>query len=71
MWLMLDVIVNITGGIATNSKAVIILFGQKSLNEMYLYRENIKRFMIDTSFITNVRNHLGVLPNNTALNAFK
>ena len=62
LWLMLDVIVNITDNVTAGLKSRIKAFRQKGLSGMYLRGENVEKMVLDMSSIADALDQLGVLP---------
>ena len=53
LWLVFNVIINITDEVTAGLKSRIKTFGQKGLSEMYLRGENVERMVLDISSITD------------------
>ena len=53
LWLMLDIIGNITTNVAKGLKEQIKLFGQKGLQEMYPTGESVEHMVLDYTSICN------------------
>ena len=62
LWMILDVIVNITPDVAAGLKARIKTFGQKGLRGVYPRGENVERMVLDISSVADALDQLGVLP---------
>ena len=62
LWLMIDVIINITNDAAVGLKSRIKAFGQKGLAGMYPRGKNVERMMLYMLSIADALDQLGVLP---------
>ena len=68
LWLILDVIVNITDNVVAGLKARIKTLGQKGLSGIYPCAENVERMVLDMSYIANPLDQMGVFPDNAVTN---
>ena len=65
LWLMLDIIGNITTNVAKGLKEQIKLFGQKGLQEMYPTGESVEHMVLDYTSICNMVDQQKMLPNDS------
>ena len=71
LWMMLDIIVNITPDVASGLKDRIKLLVSKGLNRFYPKGENVERLVLDYSSICHSLDQLGILAEDAIADVIK